>query len=189
MNIVVYCSSRQNLDAKYEATAITVGRWIAQHGHTLVYGGVNAGMMHILAEEAHLHGAKIMGIVPQCFAHRADALCNSVELSENLNDRKAKMIENGDIFVVLPGGLGTIDEWISTLSQLIVLQDRNRKIVVANINHIFDHVIEQLEQTSVSQFARDSHIIEVSRIAHNNDELVSILNESEKEKINNYEKK
>lgn len=64
MKITVYCSSKSNLDNKYTSTAVELGRWIGSNKHELVYGGVNAGMMHILAQSAHDAGASITGIIP-----------------------------------------------------------------------------------------------------------------------------
>ena len=115
MNIVVYCSANSDLPSEIVAIATALGRWIGERGHTLVYGGVNAGLMHATAVAAHEAGCRhIVGIVPECFEHRADPLCTELQLARDLCDRKSRLIAQGDVFVVLPGGLGTIDEWIST---------------------------------------------------------------------------
>ena len=133
MNIVVYCSANSDLPSEIVAIATALGRWIGERGHTLVYGGVNAGLMHATAVAAHEAGCRhIVGIVPECFEHRADPLCTELQLARDLCDRKSRLIAQGDAFVVLPGGIGTIDEWISTLSQLIV--DGNVKPIIA-VNH------------------------------------------------------
>ena len=76
--------------------------------------------------------------------------------------RKGKMIEIGDIFVVLPGGIGTIDEWISTLSDMMVMETRDanadRPIVVVNHNGMYDATIAQLASTNESIFARGRRV-------------------------------
>ena len=115
-HIVVYCSSASGLDARYTDTAVATGRIIGSTGCALLYGGVNAVMMHITAQSAADNGAaEIIGVIPEVFAHRADPLLTVSKLTRDLAERKQVMIDDGDIFVVLPGGIGTIDEWISTL--------------------------------------------------------------------------
>lgn len=175
MKIVVYCSSRENLDSPFEITAKTVGEWIGKNSHTLVYGGVNAGMMHIVAHSAKLAGAKVVGVIPERFEHRADELNDELILTSDLSDRKAVMIDIGDMFIVLPGGIGTIDEWMATLSQLVVEEDEHRKIIVVNINGIYDNLINQIKCTAHSPFARSS-TLDRSIIVTSNDEFYSILN-------------
>ncbi|MGN1245740.1 MAG: TIGR00730 family Rossman fold protein [Muribaculaceae bacterium] len=175
MNIAVYCSSRPGLPDEYTSVARAVGRWIGEGGHTLVYGGVDAGMMHTVAQAAHDAGAHIIGIVPRCFAHRADSLVDELKHCINLSDRKALMIGYSDMFVVLPGGLGTIDEWISTLSQLVVNADTHRKIVVANIGGLFDSTVSQIAMLAASPLAR-SEMLQMSLIATSETETITLLN-------------
>ncbi len=154
MNVAVYCSSRSNLDKCYVDAAVVLGEWIGRNGHNLVYGGSDAGIMHTLAEAAHRAGARIIGVVPQCFAKRADSLVDELIHTVDLAERKACMMSLGDIFVVLPGGIGTIDEWISTLTNLVVSGDISTRIIVVNIGGIFDHILAQISATAVSPFAK-----------------------------------
>ena len=183
MNIAVYCSSREDLPEVCAQAARELGVWIGENHHTLVYGGVNAGLMHIVAQSVHEHNAEIIGVIPQFFQHRADLLNDKLILTHDLNDRKAKMIEMAHVFVVLPGGLGTLDEWFATLSQLIVDGD-NRKIIVVNVDHVYDHAIEQLTETAKSVFARSNAIIDAMRVATSVPQLIEFLNQIQ----NSYEK-
>ncbi len=179
MNIVVYCSANNDLPREITDIAADLGRWIGEGSHSLVYGGVNAGLMHITAQVAHDAGCEsIVGIVPEFFAHRADPLCTELVLARDLNDRKSRLIVLGDVFVVLPGGLGTIDEWISTLSHLmvegIVEQGSNRPIIVVNHNGMYSPIAEQLALTAQSQFSR-SPLIASSILVNNSQELITTL--------------
>ncbi len=128
MNVAVYCASRENLGEKYEAPAIALGKWLGENGHTLVYGG------------------------------RTDAVVDEVVKCHDLGDRKVIMMDRADAFVVLPGGLGTLDEWLSTLSQIIVNIDDHRPIFVVNVDGMYTHQLEQLRDTANSPFARGKHI-------------------------------
>lgn len=179
MNIVVYCSANADLPDEITSIATALGKWIGEDGHSLVYGGVNAGLMHITAQAATEAGCQsVVGIVPEFFKHRADPLCSELVLARDLNDRKSKLIEHGDVFVVLPGGLGTIDEWISTLSTLVV-EGSDRPIIVVNHGGMYSSLAEQLLNTAQSQFSR-SPLIASSILVNNSQELIDKLNEINK---------
>ena len=179
MNIVVYCSANQGLPEEITSIATALGRWIGENRHSLVYGGVNAGLMHITAQAASNAGCeRVVGIVPEFFKHRADPLCTELVLARDLNDRKSKLIEHGDVFVVLPGGLGTIDEWISTLSALVV-EGSDLPIIVVNHGGMYSAIAEQLLNTAQSQFSR-SPLIASSMLVSNSHELINKLNEINK---------
>ena len=179
MNIVVYCSANADLPDEITSIVTALGKWIGEDGHSLVYGGVNAGLMHITAQAAIKAGCQsVVGIVPEFFKHRADPLCSELVLARDLNDRKAMLIERGDVFVVLPGGLGTIDEWISTLSTLVV-EGSDRPIIVVNHGGMYSSLAEQLLNTAKSQFSR-SPLIASSILVNNSQELIDKLNEINK---------
>ncbi len=179
MRIVVYCSANNELPGEITEIASALGRWIGEGGHSLVYGGVKAGLMHVTAQAATDAGCQsIVGIVPEFFAHRADPLCTEVILARDLNDRKAKLVEHGDVFVVLPGGLGTIDEWISTLSHQVVAGS-NCPILVVNYGGMYDAMAQQLVATATSQFSR-SPLITSSVMVADSQELIKKLNEINK---------
>ena len=158
MNIVVYCSSQEDLDNKYQQLATALGSWIGQNGHTLLYGGSNAGLMHVTATTAHEAGGHIIGVIPEMFRHRIDPVCDEVIYTANLGDRKQYMIEHGDVFVVLPGGIGTIDEWMSTLAVMTIGNDDPRPIIVANLDGLYDGTIQQLADLTRTPFARGKNL-------------------------------
>lgn len=159
MTIAVYCSSREGLPPEYVAPAQALGQWIGQHGHTLIYGGVNAGLMHTVAQAAHDAGARIIGVVPERFAARTDALVDEVIACHDLAERKDIMTSRAQLFVVLPGGIGTIDEWVSTLSQMMVDgPDSKFGIIVVNTGNMYGPMLQQLRLTAQSPFARGRRI-------------------------------
>lgn len=158
MNIVVYCSSQQGLEEKYQQLARELGTWIGQHGHTLLYGGSNAGLMHITASAVHEAGGRVTGVIPAMFKHRLDPVCDNAVHTANLGDRKQYMIEHGDVFVVMPGGIGTLDEWMSTLAVMTIGNDDPRPIVVANFDGLYDATIQQLADMTHTPFARGKNL-------------------------------
>ncbi len=158
MKIVVYCSSQEGLEKKYQQLAAVLGTWIGQNGHTLLYGGSNAGLMHITAAAVHEAGGHIVSVIPEMFRHRIDPVCDEVVYTANLGDRKQYMIEHGDVFVVMPGGIGTLDEWMSTLAVMTIGNDDSRPIIVANLDGLYDATIRQLADMTHTPFARGKNL-------------------------------
>ena len=184
LKIAVYCSSRDGLPEEDEAVARATGEWIGRNGHTLVYGGVNAGLMHTVAQATHDAGGRVVGVIPERFAHRGDAVVDEMIATRDLSDRKMKMIEMSDLFVVLPGGIGTLDEWLSTLSQIMVNgEDDRRGIVAVNMHGLYDAQAQELVQVSKSIFARGKHI-DMTAMANNTEQLIEYLTKYQE----NYEK-
>ena len=175
MKIVVYCSSQAGLEEKYQQLARDLGSWIGQNGHSLLYGGSNAGLMHITAAAAHEAGGHVIGVIPEMFRHRIDPVCDEVVYTANLGDRKQYMIEHGDVFVVMPGGIGTLDEWISTLAVMTIGNDDPRPVVVANIDGLYDATVQQLADMTQTPFARGKNLAR-TLVATNATDLINILN-------------
>ena len=174
MKIVVYCSSQAGLEEKYQQLAAALGTWIGQNGHTLVYGGSNAGLMHITASAAHEAGGHVVGVIPEMFRHRIDPVCDEVVYTANLGDRKQYMIEHGDVFVVMPGGIGTLDEWMSTLAVMTIGNDDPRPVIVANIDGLYDATVQQLADMTRTPFARGKDLT-CTHITRSTTDLLQIL--------------
>ena len=173
MKFVVYCSSQEGLEEKYQQLALQLGTWIGQHGHTLLYGGSNAGLMHITASAVHEAGGHVIGVIPEMFRHRIDPLCDEVVYTANLGDRKQYMIEHGDVFIVLPGGIGTLDEWMSTLAVMTIGND-DPPVIVANLDGLYDATIQQLAVMTRTPFARGKNLAR-TLVARTAAELISAL--------------
>ncbi|MBQ9556823.1 MAG: TIGR00730 family Rossman fold protein [Muribaculaceae bacterium] len=174
MKIVVYCSSQGGLEEKYQQLARELGTWIGEHGHTLLYGGSNAGLMHITASAVHEAGGHVTGVIPAMFKHRLDPVCDDAVHTANLGDRKQYMIEHGDVFIILPGGIGTLDEWMSTLAVMTIGNDDPRPIVVANLDGMYDATIQQLADMTRTPFARGKNLSR-TLVACNATQLLSTL--------------
>ena len=175
MKIVVYCSSQAGLEEKYQQLARDLGTWIGQNGHSLLYGGSNAGLMHITAAATHEAGGHVIGVIPEMFRHRIDPVCDEVVYTANLGDRKQYMIEHGDVFVVMPGGIGTLDEWMSTLAVMTIGNDDPRPVIVANIDGLYDATVQQLADMTRTPFARSKNLAR-TLVAPTASDLIATLN-------------
>ncbi len=118
MKITVFLASNLGNSPLFQEKAKELGRWIAQNGHTLVYGGSHCGLMGILARSALSSGGKVIGIEPQFFIEKALQLEGLTELivTPDMAGRKTKLLELGEAFIVFPGGLGTLEELADLLA-------------------------------------------------------------------------
>jgi len=108
----VFCGSSLGARKSYLRAARRTGQAIAERGLGLVYGGAASGLMGELADAALAHGADVVGVLPQALIEREIAHRGLTELRvvDSMHQRKAEMAELADAFMVLPGGLGTLDE-------------------------------------------------------------------------------
>lgn len=112
MNVCVYCSSSEVIDASYVELATAVGTRLAADGHGLVSGGGRVSMMGAVARAARAGGAHTVGVIP---AHLvplevADVDADELIVVETMRERKQIMDERADAFLALPGGMGTLEE-------------------------------------------------------------------------------
>lgn len=174
MRIAVYCSSKDGISAAYQRDAELIGRCVADLGCTMVYGGLNLGMMRIAAEAAKAAGGRLVGIVPIKRKDYINPANDENVLALDLNDRKAKMELMSDIFVVLPGGYGTLDEWISTFSFLTFTSDMHKPIIVLNHGGLYDPTLRQL-QLMVEHSLLDPRQLERIKVARDADECRTMI--------------
>lgn len=142
-HVAVYCSAAEGIRADWIDAAAAIGRWIGSNGATLVYGGVGAGLMKVVAHEVKNLQSKIVGIVPTRRLSAASPLNDLQIPSADLNDRKATMQLLSDVFVVLPGGYGTIDEMMTAFAYINFTGERSKRIVMYNPSGLFDSLIAQ----------------------------------------------
>lgn len=120
MNIVVYCGSNPGDNPKFAEAAAKLGTWIGESGNSLVYGGSAVGLMGLVSRKTLDHGGKVYGVEPQFFidagVHQQDL--TELYVVETMSERKDKMIELGDVFVALPGGVGTLEEIAEIMSRI-----------------------------------------------------------------------
>ena len=157
--VCVYCGSRAGVRPEYAAAATALGVEIGKAGLTLVYGAGSVGLMGITARAAIKAGSPVIGIIPE---HLNDIEITQDGLSEthvtaNMHDRKRMMFEKSDAFIIMPGGLGTLDETfeIMTWAQLSL---HKKPIILVNINGYWDPFITLLETITREGFAGPEHI-------------------------------
>ncbi len=177
MKICVYCASSKHLDQKYFELGYEFGKLLAKRGHTLVYGGYNEGIMGKVAEGVSENGGDIIAVVPKLFdtEDMTYPSCREVIHTDTMSDRKSKMEEIADGFAVLPGGIGTYDEFFGTLC-LKMLGEMEKPIAILNAFGYYEPMRRMLEQNQAEGFLDYGAIEDVGYFA-DCEELLSALEE------------
>lgn len=150
MKICIYGASASNLDAAFFEAAEELGRLIGEKGHSLVFGGGNNGLMGACARGASVSGAEIIGIAPRFFDEPGVLYqsCTRFLFTETMRERKECMENLSDAFIILPGGIGTFEEFFETLT-LKQLGRHAKPMVLLNTLRYYDSLVQTLE-TAVS---------------------------------------
>ncbi len=147
MNICVFCASAPQTSEAFKAEARLIGNFIAEQGHTLVYGGATGGLMDAVAEAVHEGGGDIIGVVPQVIVDkgRKSTLPDQLYIVGDMSERKEMMKEFSDVFIVLPGGFGTFDEMCDAIaSGMIGFHDG--KVIVINSDDYYAGLIALIDR-------------------------------------------
>lgn len=116
-SICLFCGSSNEVDQSYLDMATALGTHIAVSGYRLVYGGGGVGLMGAAASAAHKANGDVLGIIPR-FLLKKERIFEAVphRIVETMHIRKQMMYDESDAFIVLPGGIGTLEEAIEMLS-------------------------------------------------------------------------
>lgn len=146
MNITVYLGANEGNAPFFKEAVHELGLWIGTNGNTLVYGGSKSGLMGELAESVLQAGGKVIGVEPQFFIDVGFVYDEITELitTKDMSERKAKMIELGDVFIAFPGGTGTLEEITEVMSK-VSLKHLDAPCILYNLNGYYDSLKQLLE--------------------------------------------
>lgn len=158
MKICVFGAASNQIDEKYIKRTEELGLLLASRGHELVFGAGASGLMGAAARSFKEGGARVTGVIPHFFkTETVEAIyddCDEIIFTDTMRERKKIMEDMADAFVVVPGGIGTLEELfeIITLKQLA----RHKKpIVFYNIYNYYDKLMEFLDKCEEERFIRE----------------------------------
>ncbi|MBQ3370133.1 MAG: TIGR00730 family Rossman fold protein [Mogibacterium sp.] len=158
MNITVYCGAAEGQDPEFIARARELGAWMASKGHTLIYGAGNSGMMGAVSDALIEGGGEAIGVTPRFFilAEETRDDLTEVVISDDMSTRRNWMIDNGDAYIALPGGMGTLDEIteVMTYKRLGLLGKVNKPVMIYNVNGYYDRFFSFLDDMRDQSFCR-----------------------------------
>jgi uncharacterized protein (TIGR00730 family) len=153
--ICVFCGSSHGALPLYTEIARNFGKHMTEAGFDLVFGGGGIGLMGEVASTVSQAGGRVLGVIPSFLRHLEPPLGISTELviTETMNERKAVMFDAADSFAVLPGGLGTLDEFSEAVTYA-QLRQHAKPIVLVNANGFFDPLLGFLNHIVAEGFAQ-----------------------------------
>jgi hypothetical protein len=154
VSVCVYCGSRLGTDGTFIKEAETLGRDLAAAGVRLVFGGASIGIMGAIARATLAAGGKVTGVIPH-FLKEIEVPLEGVServLTKTMHERKQIMFDRSDAFVILPGGIGTLEETFEMLTWR-QLQRHDKPIVIVNINGYWDPLIALVQHCVEEGFA------------------------------------
>jgi uncharacterized protein (TIGR00730 family) len=145
MKICIFCGANASVDPDVEKEVKNLMDHFARNKVHLVYGGAGIGIMGSLATELMIKGGEVTGVIPQHLMKKeiAHGGLSNLHVVKDMHDRKKMMYDLSDAFLILPGGMGTLDELfeILTWKQLGI---HNKPIAILNLNGYYDHLISFL---------------------------------------------
>jgi uncharacterized protein (TIGR00730 family) len=173
--VCIYCGSSDNVAEIYKKNACDVSTVLAGRGMRIVYGGGHVGLMGIVADAALKAGAEVIGIIPEHI--RAQEVQHTgltkLHVVPDMHTRKRMMVESSDAFVILPGGLGTLDEVFEILTWK-KLKLHNKPIIIFNQNGYWDPFLALIDRAIGEGFAAPSDRA-LFRVAATIPEMLDVL--------------
>ena len=156
-SICVYCGAGVGEEMAYSDAAVALGIAMAEAGIRLVYGGGSVGLMGLMARAALDAGGLVTGIIPHFLEEREEMFKDVSELivTDDMHQRKMLMFDKAEAFVALPGGIGTLEELVEQLTWK-QLGRHEKPILLANVQHFWDPLIELMNHMRQEQFIRSA---------------------------------
>ena len=172
--VCLYCGSNAGASPSFSDAAQQLGSALAHRGIGLVYGGGHVGLMGMAADAALAADGEVVGVITEQLvrAEVAHGGLTRLEVVPTMHERKARLTELADGFVVLPGGFGTLDEFAEALTwnQLGLI---SKPVVLLDIDGYWGALFDWMFHAVESGFVRDSHRMLAQR-AHTVDEAIAL---------------
>lgn len=155
MKICVFGAASAHIDDKYIKETEALGERLAKRGHSLVYGAGATGLMGAAARGFKRGGGRIFGVIPEFFRDESIEQiytgCDELRYTKTMSERKMIMEDNADAFVILPGGVGTFEEFYEVLT-LKQLGRHGKAMVIYNIDGFYAEMQEFLKTVVNKKF-------------------------------------
>ena len=174
-SVCIFGASSMTIGDTYRDPARALGRLLGENQIQLVFGGGQHGLMGAAAEGVHEAGGTVLGIIPNRLdlEHVSYTASDEWIVTEDLRDRKAIMDQRSDAYVVLPGGFGTLDELMESLSMKLL--DFHRKpIILLNTDGFFDSLHHFFDHMIAEKFLNPDHL-SLMQWANTPEEVIELL--------------
>ncbi len=174
-NISIFCGAHEGKNPKYAQSAKIISEAIAKKGINVVFGGGNVGLMKIISDAALDNGVEVLGISLKSLhaLELANPRLNEIVVTDTLLDRKDEFMSRSDAFIVLPGGVGSLDELaeIMASNQLGII---NKPVGILNTEGYYDHLLKWFDKAVEEGFISSANLKELL-VSDNPEELVDLV--------------
>ena len=170
---VFFCSASYDIDPRFNEAARSYVRATSAHGYTISSGGTIKGTMKVVVDAARECGAPTKGVIPRFMEDVVHPDLDETIWTETMSERKAVLRADADLVVVLPGGIGTLDEFFETLT-LAKLGRFQGKIIVADVDGFYDPLAALLD-AYVAAGMLDARSRSLAQFAHSLEEFESMI--------------
>ena len=161
-NISIFCGAHKGKNPKYAESAKTIAKYIAKKNINIVFGGGNVGLMKIISDTAIDNGVEVLGISLKSLhaLELANPRLKEIVVSDTLLNRKHEFISRSDAFIVLPGGVGSLDELaeIMASNQLGII---NKPIGILNTDGYYNHLLKWFDKAADEGFISSANLKEL----------------------------
>lgn len=159
MRICVFGAASPSIDPEYIEKVEEFGKEMATRGHSLVFGGGTHGLMGAAARGVHSCNGTVMGIIPEFFfegdVEVAYPNCDYLITTETMRQRKQAMEDNSDAFVIVPGGIGTFEEFFEILTARQLCR-HNKPIAIFNVKDYYREMMTVMEKAIEKNFVQEN---------------------------------
>jgi uncharacterized protein (TIGR00730 family) len=154
--ICVFCGANTGSNLAYEAAAVAMGQALAKRGIGLVYGGGKKGLMGLIADSTIQAGGRAFGVIPKALVDKEEAHEGLSEqfVVNTMHERKMMMATLSDGFIAMPGGYGTLEEFIEIITWS-KLGFHDKPTALLNVNHFYDGLLTFFDQLVDEGFVSD----------------------------------
>jgi len=175
-SLAVFCGSKNGNNPVYTEHAKELGKLLAKNNITLIYGGGSTGIMGAVADAMMENGGKVIGIITKKLVdweHQHQGITD-LSIVDDMHIRKQKMYDLCDAAVILPGGVGTLDEFFEmvTWNQLSI---HDKKIYIINSDNFFDFLLKHIQQMEKQGFLYES-VLERITVLDEPEQLIQYIN-------------
>ena len=188
-NISIFCGAHEGKNPKYALSAKIISEAIAKKGINVIFGGGNVGLMKIISDTALDNGVEVLGISLKSLhaLELANPRLNEIVVTDTLLDRKDEFMSRSDAFIVLPGGVGSLDELaeIMASNQLGII---NKPVGILNTEGYYDHLLKWFDKAVEEGFISSANLKELL-VSDNPEELVDLVVNHERPSDDNWTKR
>lgn len=182
-SLCVYCGAARDagdnttrtISDEHINAALNFGKQMAENGIKLVYGGGRYSMMKAIADGVADNGGHVTGVIPEFLddVEGAYEKCTDLIKTTNMHTRKQKFFDLSDGYIILPGGLGTIEE-LAEVHKWKQLRMHNKPIILVNLNGFWDSYIKLVDDVIAAQYT-EGEAAKMVTVVNSVDEIMDAI--------------